>query len=122
MMQNVALRRLNKLLGEDEVDHAHKLFIILDCAIVDVALLDESNEEAAAIATYWEMRGVTGSLENFDLFSTLLSEDMADVLWFSGYNETRAKLPEAPEETRQPLPDKDSPLEKRGKKRTKPTG
>jgi hypothetical protein len=121
MIEGVTFRRWNTILGDGQWDGFQKVFVILDCAIVDVALLDDSNEDANAIATYWEMRNVTGSLENFDLFATLLTDELANELWV-GYQDTRAKLPEAPEETRKPKPAKDSPLEKRGKKSTEPTG
>ena len=122
MMEGVIFRRWNTLLGDAEWDGFQKVFVVLDCAIVDVVVLDGGNEDATAIATYWEMRGVTGSVENFDLFAMLLTNDIVNNELWVGYNETRAQLPEAPEETRQAKPEKDSPLGKRGKKRTEPTG
>ena len=89
-------------------------FVIVDGCIVDVELLDENNIDAVAVDCYWRSRDGSDPLGNFELFIGLLSDDTINELYFQGYEQTRAKLPPAPEETQGDSPPKDNPLEQNG--------
>ncbi len=115
----INLARIDKLTGEISTIRAHHgntwlgHFIILDSCIVDVQLLDEENTDALAIDCYWQGRNGSDPLGNFDFFCQILHANLISELW-TGYSDTRAKLPPAPSETQEDAPPKDNPLEPSG--------
>lgn len=101
-------------------------YVVLDSCIVDVAMVDDSNIDAAALNYYWQTRNGDDPVGNFDLFRSILSEKFINELW-TGYNDTRVKLPPAPTETQEDGPPENNPLErngsqaKKGKRGKRPT-
>jgi hypothetical protein len=104
------------------------VFAILSSTIVDVEIHDTDNVEISGLAAWWQMKSNI-PLDNYHLFEQLLTTPMIDTLW-QAYEDTRAKLPEAPKVTQESIPPDGNPLEKsgsqvtkgkRGRKRTKTT-
>lgn len=112
----------------DEYKDSYVIFAILYSTIIDIEIVDSDMMEASTFDAYWKMRGNI-PIDNYHLFEQLLTTPMIDELWLA-YEDTRAKLPEAPKETQESKPPDGNPLEqsglpakkaKRGRKRTKVT-
>ena len=117
VVQSVIRQQLLNSASEDEkLNGLQALFSVLHSVIVDMEFDDGYAEEVAPLAVYWACREGDNVQVDYLAFMSILSNEIIDVLW-NGYQDTRAKLPQAPAITQEGKPEAEAPLEVSGKKR-----
>lgn len=95
LLTNALVSDLEKIKSYDEWHYTMHAFCILVGATAGIECLDTENPEASAIVEFWEESQDKPTLERWDLFQKLLSEDALNA-WWEAYQNTRQNVAPAP--------------------------
>lgn len=87
---NILIADMESILPRDEWTSDHNSFCLAVGATLDVKCVDEANEDALAVAQYWEETKNATTSEKWELYRLYISQP-ADLAWWEAYQATKRK-------------------------------